>query len=80
METVTIVLIEDHGMVRESLTAAINMKPFMDVTATATTLAKAVVACDSRHPHVAVCDYQLPDGLGQICQAYSPPSTRRCFW
>jgi DNA-binding NarL/FixJ family response regulator len=64
----TVVLVEDHAVVREQLTWLLA-DAGIDVLATAATVQagyEAVLAC---LPDVAVLDNQLPDGLGvDLCR------------
>ena len=59
-----VVIIDDHGMVRDGLVAAIDNAQELQVVGAAATLAEGTGLCATLRPDVAVCDQQLPDGRG----------------
>ena len=64
MSSARVVVIDDHGMVKDGLVAAIDGIAHLDVVGSASTLAEGIAVCRTLEPDVAVCDHQLPDGLG----------------
>ena len=64
MAMVRVVVVDDHGMVRDGLVAAIGEDERLDVVGAAATLAQGVELCQALDPDVVVCDQQLPDGSG----------------
>lgn len=64
MTSVRVVVIDDHGMVRDGLVAAIGERSQLEVVGSASTLADGIDLCLTLEPDVAVCDQQLPDGTG----------------
>ena len=64
MAMVRVVVVDDHGMVRDGLVAAIGEDERLDVVGAAATLAEGVDLCQALDPDVVVCDQQLPDGSG----------------
>jgi DNA-binding NarL/FixJ family response regulator len=61
---VTVVLIDDHQMVAESLSRVLGDDDRIEVVGVVTTTADAIRVVDQRRPRVALVDYQLPDGNG----------------
>lgn len=64
MKPVRVAIVDDHGMVRDGLKAAIAEDPGLVVVGDAATLAAAIALCAAENPDVVICDQQLPDGLG----------------
>lgn len=63
-EPVTVLLVDDHELIRAGLAAAFSRDPGTRVVAQAGTVAEALAAYDATHPQVVVTDLQLPDGTG----------------
>jgi len=63
-ETVRILLIDDHELIRSGLGAVIDLEPDLSVVGTAGTVAEALEQYAALRPHVVVADLQLPDGTG----------------
>jgi EAL domain-containing protein (putative c-di-GMP-specific phosphodiesterase class I) len=61
---ITVVLVDDHEMLLETLARALGREPDIVVAATAGTVADGLAAIERVAPDVAVIDYQLPDGDG----------------
>jgi two-component system uhpT operon response regulator UhpA len=60
----SIVLIEDHAIVREGFKRLIEVESDLDVVAECRTADDAVDAIGRRHPDLVVLDLSLPDGSG----------------
>ncbi|MCL2615057.1 MAG: response regulator transcription factor, partial [Nocardioidaceae bacterium] len=63
-ETITVLLIDDHELIRNGLGAVMDLEADMDVVATAPTVADGLAAYDRLLPDVVVTDLQLQDGTG----------------
>lgn len=63
-EPVTVLLVDDHELIRAGLAAAFSRDPGTRVVAQAGTVAEALAAYDATRPQVVVTDLQLPDGTG----------------
>lgn len=59
-----ILVVEDHLVVAEALSAMLDDEPDMRVVGTAGSVEDAIRLARSRRPHVVLMDYQLPDGTG----------------
>ena len=59
-----ILVVEDHLVVAEALSALLDNEPDMRVVGTAGSVAEGLRLARSRRPHVVLMDYQLPDGTG----------------
>jgi DNA-binding NarL/FixJ family response regulator len=62
--TLTVLLVDDHDLIRDGLTAVFSAEPDMDVVGTAATVAEAIALYDEHAPQVVVTDLQLQDGTG----------------
>jgi DNA-binding NarL/FixJ family response regulator len=62
--TLTVLLVDDHDLIRDGLTAVFSAEPDMDVVGTAATVAEALALYGEHHPQVVVTDLQLQDGTG----------------
>ncbi len=60
----TILLVDDHTIVRQGLRALLDQEPGLQVVAEASTGAEALAAAAALQPQVAVTDYSLPDLAG----------------
>lgn len=61
---VTIVLVDDHDVVRVGLKTLLDRRPGFTVVGEAGTVAEAVAVAHQSHPDVVVMDIRLPDGNG----------------
>jgi DNA-binding NarL/FixJ family response regulator len=61
---IKVFLVDDHPLVRESLTSLINQQPDMEVVGEAETAAQALKAMAASRPDVAVVDLSLNDSSG----------------
>lgn len=73
---ITVLVVDDHPIVRDGLTAIISSEPDMQVVGDVGTGADAVAAFDELHPSVVLMDLLLPDFSGseairRICQRSS---------
>jgi two-component system, NarL family, nitrate/nitrite response regulator NarL len=59
-----VLIVEDHRMVAEGLTALINHQADMQVVGKAASVAECLVAADELNPDVVLLDFRLPDGTG----------------
>ena len=63
-DTLTVMLVDDHEVVRAGLCALLERRPGLAVVAEAGTVAEAVSAAQQSRPDVIVMDIRLPDGNG----------------
>jgi DNA-binding NarL/FixJ family response regulator len=64
VNTLRLMLVEDHIAFRQALAFLLNSEPDLEVVAQASSLAQAKEALLEEHPDVAVVDLALPDGDG----------------
>ena len=60
----TVLLVDDHDLIRDGLTGVFSAQPDMEVLGAAATVAEAIAMYDERRPQVVVTDLQLQDGTG----------------
>src|SRR3990170_3449306 len=63
-DTIRVLLVDDHEVVREGLRALLNRRQGMSVVAEAGTVQQAIDAARREKPDVVVMDVRLPDGTG----------------
>ncbi|WP_183095510.1 response regulator [Nocardioides stalactiti] len=63
-DTISILLVDDHELIRSGLGAVLDLEPDMDVVGTAGSVAEAIREYDRLQPTVVVADLQLQDGTG----------------
>ncbi len=63
-QTISILLVDDHELIRSGLGAVLDLEPDMRVVGTASTVAEAVARYQAMQPDVVVADLQLQDGTG----------------
>ncbi len=63
-EATTVLIVDDHPMVRDGLAAVLGGEADIDVVGVASDVAGARSAIEHLRPTVVVTDYQLPDGSG----------------
>jgi DNA-binding NarL/FixJ family response regulator len=69
-EPVSVVLVDDHEMVRAGLRAVLERSAGLTVVGEAATIEEAVAVIRRRRPDVAVVDLRLLDGSGlKVCEA-----------
>jgi two-component system, NarL family, response regulator NreC len=61
---ITVVLVDDHAVVRGALRAVLDGRPDLEVVGEGGDLSAAAEAVDAHAPDVLVLDVNLPDGLG----------------
>jgi DNA-binding NarL/FixJ family response regulator len=62
--TLSLLVVDDHEVVRQGLVALLGRRPEFHVVAEAGTAAEAVAAARRFHPDLVVMDVRLPDGSG----------------
>ena len=60
----TLLIVDDHEVVREGLSAMLDRRPRFQVVAEAGTVAEAIDAAQRFQPDLVVMDVRLPDGSG----------------
>jgi DNA-binding NarL/FixJ family response regulator len=63
---VTLMIVDDHAMVAESLRDALGSDENITVVGTAASVAEAAVVAAETQPQVALVDFRLPDGTGAV--------------
>ncbi len=64
MEKITLLLVDDHPVVRRGLGAELGQDARLAIVGEAGSVSGAVAKAEQVHPQVAVIDVQLPDGTG----------------
>jgi DNA-binding NarL/FixJ family response regulator len=62
--TISVLLVDDHDLVLESIRRALTVEPDMTVVGTVAGVNAALDAARTKQPDVVVMDYLLPDGTG----------------
>jgi DNA-binding NarL/FixJ family response regulator len=60
----TVLLVDDHDLIRDGLTGVFSAQPDMEVLGAAASVAEAMAMYDEFQPQVVVTDLQLQDGTG----------------
>ncbi len=60
----SVLLVDDHDLVREGLKGIFGLQPDMEVVGTAASVGEALEAYADCRPDVVITDLQLPDGTG----------------
>lgn len=60
----TVVLVDDHELIRQGLARAFERDPSMSIVGQAGSVVQALAAYEEHRPEVVVTDLQLPDGTG----------------
>ena len=60
----TVLLVDDHDLIRDGLTGVFSAQPDMEVKGAAATVAEAIAMYEEHKPQVVVTDLQLQDGTG----------------
>ena len=63
-DATTVLLVDDHDLIRDGLTGVFSAQPDMEVVGTAPTVAAAISLYEEHRPRVIVTDLQLQDGTG----------------
>jgi DNA-binding NarL/FixJ family response regulator len=77
--TLTVVVVDDHEVVRQGLVAMLDRRPGFQVVGEAGTVAEALEVTNRFQPDLVVMDVRLPDGSGiEACREIraSLPATR----
>lgn len=75
--TVTVLLVDDHPVVRSGLRAVFEASPEVDVVGEAATGEEAIVLVAHLRPDVVLCDLRLGDGLDGIATTTALRSLER---
>jgi two-component system, NarL family, response regulator DevR len=78
-ETLTVVVVDDHEVVRQGLAAMLDRRPGFQVVGEAGTVAEAIEVTNRFQPDLVVMDVRLPDGSGiEACREIRSnlPATR----
>lgn len=62
--TTTVLLVDDHELIRTGLSGMFNLDPDMAIVGVASTVSEALSKYDELQPDVVVADLQLQDGTG----------------
>jgi len=62
--TITVLLVDDHELIREGLRRALEREPDVEVVAEAASVAEGLAMGRKTEPTVAIVDLRLPDGNG----------------
>jgi len=68
-EPTRVLIVDDHRIVREGLSALLARQPGVEVVGEAASAAQAVEQVDACSPHVVLMDYSLPGGDGPAATA-----------
>lgn len=61
---ITVLLVDDHELIRTGLSGVFELEPGLDVVGVAGTVSEALTRYDELRPDVVVTDLQLQDGTG----------------
>jgi len=61
---IRVMIVEDHQIVSEGLSALLNDQPDMSVVGSAGSIGEAVPMAEKSRPQIVLLDYRLPDGTG----------------
>lgn len=78
MKQTTIMIVDDHALVREGITKILSLEQRFQVVAEASTGRQAIELCRSRRPDIVLLDINLPDINGiEVCKTIKAdfPST-----
>jgi two-component system, NarL family, response regulator DevR len=64
VQTLTVLVVDDHEIVRQGLVGLLARRPEFQVVAEAGTVAEAITAARRFQPRLVVMDVRLPDGSG----------------
>ncbi len=69
MESIRILVVDDHKVVRQGVCSLLELEPDLRVAAEASTGAEAVALLDAVHPDLLLLDLRLPDLSGaEVCR------------
>ncbi len=63
-DTITVLLIDDHELIRNGLGAVLDLEPDLEVVATAGSVAEGIQRYREVSPDVVITDLQMQDGTG----------------
>ncbi|HUR60540.1 MAG TPA: response regulator transcription factor [Opitutaceae bacterium] len=82
MKRASVVVIEDHTLVRDLLTAVLEEDPALELAGNFANVADGIKGCLRLRPKLAIVDWMLPDGKGiDVVRGLAPklPGTRFLF-
>ncbi len=69
MDPISVILVDDHQIVRQGLFYTLNPNPLFSVIGEASTGSETLELVKSTHPDIIVLDFKLPDMTGaELCQ------------
>lgn len=63
-KSLSVLLIDDHELIRDGLGAVIDLEPDLDVVGTAASVAEGIARYQELRPDVVITDLQMQDGTG----------------
>jgi len=66
MDTIRVVLVDDHEVVRRGVSDLLSLEDDIEVVGEAASFSEAMARIPALKPHVAVLDVRLPDGNGVV--------------
>ena len=80
MDSLRVMVVDDHQMVVQALVLALSREPDIEVVGTASTVREAVDTISTAKPDVLLIDYYLPDGTGvDAVRGLQPESFKTVF-
>jgi DNA-binding NarL/FixJ family response regulator len=63
-DNITVLLVDDHELIRNGLGAVLDLEPDLEVVATAGSVSEGIQRYREFSPHVVITDLQMQDGTG----------------
>ena len=63
-DTISVLLVDDHELIRDGLGAVLDLEEDLDVVATASSVAEGITRYRETRPDVVITDLQMQDGTG----------------